>query len=142
MHLYRSKAEGIAYGRLLLIRCTCEDHGYDLKAWHDLLANQKNYAPGSREKPGKYSNMILLALEDAEWTEAVQIAESERLLEKITAKHQQIRDEMLRAEREWSGQERQCPKCETTFVSVQNRGQCPRCGFVFLASNPDGKPHI
>jgi hypothetical protein len=40
-------------------------------------------------------------------------------------------------EREWSRQERPCPRCGTRFVSVRNRGRCPSCLHTFLASHPD-----
>lgn len=36
----------------------------------------------------------------------------------------------------WSGQERSCPRCDTLFVSVQDRGACPSCQHVFYASDP------
>lgn len=39
-------------------------------------------------------------------------------------------------EREWSRKERLCPQCGTRFVSVRNRGQCPACRHIFLASQP------
>lgn len=42
------------------------------------------------------------------------------------------------AERMYANKERQCPRCNSTFVSVQNRGQCPNCRLIFLASHPMG----
>ena len=41
------------------------------------------------------------------------------------------------AERNWASKERECPKCKTGFTSVQNRGACPACGYVFCASHPE-----
>lgn len=37
-------------------------------------------------------------------------------------------------ELQWYKRERACPKCGTSFVSVQCKGQCPNCGHVFFAS--------
>ena len=34
----------------------------------------------------------------------------------------------------WAGRERPCPKCQTMFTSVQDRGTCPNCRHVFYAS--------
>lgn len=36
----------------------------------------------------------------------------------------------------WKGKERVCPKCRMAFTSIQNKGNCPKCGFVFYASHP------
>jgi hypothetical protein len=36
----------------------------------------------------------------------------------------------------WKNRERTCPKCQNTFVSVNNKGQCLNCGNVFYASEP------
>ncbi len=41
------------------------------------------------------------------------------------------------AERRWAGKERECPKCKTRFTSVQNKGVCPECQYVFYASCPE-----
>lgn len=37
----------------------------------------------------------------------------------------------------WAGVERTCPRCQTRFRSVQDRGQCRNCKHVFFASRPD-----
>lgn len=37
----------------------------------------------------------------------------------------------------WAGKERSCPRCDTQFTSVQNKGICPKCHFAFHASHPD-----
>jgi hypothetical protein len=37
-------------------------------------------------------------------------------------------------EEQWSGKERVCPKCQTIFTSVQDKGGCPKCHHVFFAS--------
>ncbi|WP_017663023.1 ankyrin repeat domain-containing protein [Baaleninema simplex] len=37
----------------------------------------------------------------------------------------------------WTGVERNCPKCETAFTSIQNYGKCPNCGHEFYASLAD-----
>ena len=42
------------------------------------------------------------------------------------------------ADREFANKERKCPRCNKFFVSTQNRGQCPECRLVFLASHPMG----
>jgi hypothetical protein len=35
---------------------------------------------------------------------------------------------------QWSGKERVCPKCQTNFTSMQDKGGCPKCHHVFFAS--------
>jgi hypothetical protein len=135
---YPTKAEGIARGRYLLIKYTRQDFGYDLKAWHDHLATTKQYSPTSRNKAGTYPEGILNALDDPNWIEAVRIAETTALLERIQNEEQQLRQATHHAERQWGGKERECPKCHTTFKSVQDLGQCPQCAFMFFASHPDG----
>ena len=35
----------------------------------------------------------------------------------------------------WGGKERICPKCASTFTSVQDKGSCPNCHHVFFASD-------
>ncbi len=42
----------------------------------------------------------------------------------------------------WDKRERPCPKCNTVFRSVQNRGGCPQCGFLFFASDFYGKGEV
>ena len=42
------------------------------------------------------------------------------------------------AEEKFANAERACPRCATKFVSIGNHGQCPSCGFIFLASHPEG----
>jgi len=37
---------------------------------------------------------------------------------------------------QWPGKPRACPRCGSEFVSNFNRGQCPKCGHLFFASNP------
>jgi len=42
----------------------------------------------------------------------------------------------------WVGKERECPKCNSRFSSIEDRGQCPNCSYIFYASHPvdwDGK---
>lgn len=137
---YPTVAEGIAQGRHMLIKYTRRDFGYDLKAWHDHLATTKTDSPYSRRKPSVYSKELLAALDSSVRIEAVRIAQSMSLLERIQSEERQQRDATLRAEREWSGKQRPCPKCNTTFKSVQDRGQCPKCGFMFFASHPNNDP--
>ena len=35
----------------------------------------------------------------------------------------------------WHNKNRVCPECKTQFKSVRDRGQCPECGCIFLASD-------
>lgn len=37
----------------------------------------------------------------------------------------------------WAGRERDCPKCGTTFTSVQDKGSCPACQYTFYASKSE-----
>ena len=34
----------------------------------------------------------------------------------------------------WCSKERDCPKCGMTFTSIGDRGQCPKCTYLFFAS--------
>lgn len=133
---FTSLAEGIARGRLLLIKFTRRDFGYNLKAWHDYLASTNAYADRSRKKPGIYPESILRSLDDQAWRDAVQIAESTSILERLQNEDREYRAAVTRANCEWRGKPRQCPKCNTTFKSIQDRGQCPQCRFDFHASHP------
>ena len=40
----------------------------------------------------------------------------------------------------WAGKERDCPRCQTRFTAVADRGQCPNCKWEFHASLPDYDP--
>lgn len=133
---YSTLAEGIARGRLALKTYTRQDFGYDPKRWHDFLAQKKLYSFQSRLKPGIYPDWVLAAVDSPEWLEAVRIAESTLLLERFEQEQNDRRNAIAQAEREWSRKERACPKCETIFKSVGDRGQCPQCGHVFFASHP------
>lgn len=131
-------AEGIAHGRLMLIRCARQDYGYDPKAWHDHLAELKLYASRSRMKPGVYPVGVLRATGDSKWRDAVQLAESEELLERIQSEQRHYLNACDRADGKWAGKARTCPACNTAFTSRQDRGQYPECGLIFFASHPDG----
>ena len=122
----------------MLIRCTRCDFGYDAKAWHDHLAERKLYSYQSRMKPGVYPEGLLRATDDPSWNAAVQVAESEMLHERIQNEQRQYRLAQDRTDKQWAGKTRACPKCDTTFNSRQDRGQCPDCGHIFYASHPDG----
>ena len=63
-------------------------------------------------------------------------AEASNLCDELTACDKRQRDAQHAAEREWSGKARSCPKCQTEFRSVQNKGQCPNCRHMFYASHP------
>ena len=138
MMSYPTLAEGIAQGRHLLIKCTRQDFGYDLRAWHDHIAEAKSDVPHSRSKPGVYPTSILESLENPDWIEAVRIAESTSVLDKIQSDERKQWRATDEAERFWGGRDRECPKCNRTFRSVRDRGQCPDCRYVFFASHPDG----
>ncbi|MEL7498314.1 MAG: hypothetical protein AAFN77_11945 [Planctomycetota bacterium] len=137
---FPSLTEGIARGRLHLTQITGKDFGYDIKRWFDHLVLSKIYDAAGRTKPGNYPGIILTALENPEWLAAVNTAEAESTFETIRDELQRIQSARRNAERYWSGQERTCPKCETTFLSIKDRGQCTQCGFIFLASNPSANP--
>ena len=72
---------------------------------------------------------------------AVTIAEQTQLFDKLVADDKKIRQVTADAEREWAGRERVCPKCDVSFRSVGDRGQCPACYHTFFASHPDGDPN-
>jgi ribosomal protein S27AE len=131
-----SLAEGIARGRLGLTQITGCDFGYDIKAWFDHLAQHKMYDIACRSKPGNYPGFVLTALENPDWLNAVEQAEAGLEFETIRKELQRSQSARRDAELKWSGQERTCPKCKTSFTSIKDRGQCTQCGFVFLASNP------
>jgi hypothetical protein len=37
----------------------------------------------------------------------------------------------------WRGRERVCPKCQTPFTSIQDKGSCPECKHLFYASEAE-----
>jgi hypothetical protein len=140
MMSFPTLSEGIARGRLMLKTYTQQDFGYDPKAWHDHLAETKRYYFRSRSRPGVYPQDVLSVLENPDWIDAVRTAESTLLMEQIQKEQRDMRDAIDRAEREWSGKLRKCPKCQATFKSVGDRGQCPPCRHLFYASHPAGDP--
>ena len=138
---YPSVADGIARGRLLLHQITGQDFGFDVKSWFDHLARNKIYDANGRSKPGSYPGIVLTALTSQEWIAAVEIAESQMLFEALREEYQLRNAAIKNAEQKWAGKPRCCPKCETTFTSIKDRGQCTQCGFIFMASNPNGNPN-
>ncbi len=136
MH-FDSRAEGIAHGRQQLIESTDQDFGYDLEAWHDYLIETGAGGYKWSNKHLGFSTAIESALADDEWRRVVALAESESLLERITERDARQRDAVDRAERQWAGQLRCCPKCGTEFKSVRDRGQCTECSYIFYASHPE-----
>ena len=137
---YPSLAEGIARGRLCLHQITSCDFGFDVKSWFDYLAQNKLYDAYGRSKPGHYPGMVLAALGDQEWVRAVQTAESEKLFDIFREEYQRRKTAIENGELNWAGKPRCCPKCGTSFTSIKDRGQCTRCGNIFMASNPIGNP--
>lgn len=134
---YDSLAEGIARGRQHLVRITHKDFGYDLHAWHDYLTETNDGGYNwSRRHPG-YPKEIECAVSDPDWQQAVALAESDCLLERLTERDTRQRRAVDRAEREWAGKTRPCPRCGTGFKSVRDRGQCPGCAYIFYASHPE-----
>ena len=69
--------------------------------------------------------------------QAVSLANSESLIERLTEPDERQRDAIDRAEREWAGKPRLCPKCGSEFKSVRDRGQCTNCSHIFYASHPE-----
>lgn len=132
---YDSRAEGIARGRQHLILTTREDFGYSPLAWHDYLVetNAGGYKWGNGHL--SYRKAIESVLVDNDWQQAVAVAESECLLEELTERDARRRHEAQQADLYWSGKSRRCPKCNTEFKSVQDRGQCTKCAHVFYASH-------
>lgn len=47
--------------------------------------------------------------------------------------------EQQRLEAQWAGRPRRCPRCGARFVSVQDKGVCPACRYVFRASDGGGE---
>jgi hypothetical protein len=138
---YPSFAEGIARGRLWLTQITGKDFGYEPKSWFDHLAQNKMYDVHGRSKPGNYPGIVLTALENQDWINAVEIAESEMLFESLREEHQLRNAAIKDGELNWAGKPRCCPKCDTTFTSIKDRGQCTKCGHIFMASNPNNDPN-
>jgi hypothetical protein len=134
---FGSRAEGIARGRQDLIRITRKDFRYDLRAWHDYLTetNEGGYKWGNRHRG--IAKAIETAQSDADWQQAVEFAVSQSLLEQLSERDDRQREAVDRAERQWAGKIRTCPKCGTEFRSVRNRGQCPSCSHIFFASHPE-----
>jgi hypothetical protein len=136
MMQYKTLPEGIARGRMGLIQTTGQDFGYDLRAWHNYLieteAGGYKWAGGHR----RYAKEIEGAMANDQWLRSVDSAETESLLERLTEQEDRQRAAHERAEREWAGKLRCCPKCAIEFRSVRDRGQCPRCGHIFYASHP------
>ncbi len=137
MMRYSSRAEGMARGLQYLRRASRTDFGYDLRAWHDHLIETDAGGYKWSNKHRSYPKQIETALLDPEWLAAAHEAEASNLCNELTARDKRQRDVQYAAEREWSGKPRVCPKCETEFTSVQNKGQCTTCGFMFYASHPD-----
>src|SRR5262249_1612042 len=68
--------------------------------------------------------------------EEIEVLVRERKREREEAERRRV--EAIKAlEREWFRKERPCPGCGTRFTSLRNRGRCPTCRHVFLASHPD-----
>jgi ankyrin repeat protein len=78
---------------------------------------------------------IEAAFPDPQWIATLE-AESSRLRESPHARQKKLRREIRAASPEWSGRIRSCPRCQTSFKSVHNKGQCPNCSLVFFASHP------
>lgn len=127
----KSLAEGIARGRLWLSDITHEDFGYDLLAWNDYFQKSDSLRYRWRgKKPPDYRQNIESTIRNQEWQEAVAIAESESFFEKLIDHRKAIAE----TEREWAGKSRCCPNCNSEFRSVQDLGQCRKCGHIFYAS--------
>jgi len=45
----------------------------------------------------------------------------------------QHQEELRRAEAEWAGKERTCPKCRNRFIAAKNWSQCAQCRTSFFA---------
>lgn len=134
---YPSPAEGITRGRLTLHQITGCDFGFDVKSWFDYLAQNEMLDAFGRSKPGHYPGIVLTALGDQEWNRAVQTAESEMLFETLREEFHRRKAAIENSEFNWAGKPRCCPKCGTTFTSIKDRGQCTKCGYISMASNPD-----
>ena len=137
---FPSLAEGVARGRLWLTQITGHDFEYDVRRWFDYLASRKMYDIAGRTKPGNYPGFVLNALKNPDWIAAVATAEAESKFEMFREEVRLLQLARHNAELKWSGKERVCPKCNTTFNSIKDRGQCTHCGFVFLASNRSDDP--
>ena len=131
--------EGISRGRHLLVYCTDEDFGYDIKAWHDFLSTEFRDEYHNASVPGDYPDEILNAYNDVFREDSIAVAKSKFPIEEISRLMSLYGDALVKADEIWSNRERKCPRCNTQFVSVKNRGQCPECSFVFLASHPLGE---
>lgn len=70
-----------------------------------------------------------------DWRKGVKIKGSEELFIKYFSREEKMKA-YAELDKVWKGKERECPKCKTVFTSIQNKGGCPKCGFVFYASHP------
>lgn len=132
-----SLEERIARGRIGLMDSTRRDFGYDVRAWHGhlLTTNADGYKTDGGHR--KFGRRVEIAATDSQWQAAVERAEAGNLVEVIREARRREFQSQADGERAWSGKSRPCPRCGTQFVSVRNRGQCPACGKIFLASQPD-----
>ena len=134
---FKTRAEGIARGLQILMRLTQQDFGYDLWAWHQYLNEHNLSAYQSSGQGPQLAPAIGNALKNPQWQKAVAFAQSARLLERLNEQDQRQHALLEKADDEWAGQSRTCPRCQTSFQSARNRGQCPQCHHVFLASHPE-----
>ncbi|MHC4086675.1 MAG: PHD finger domain-containing protein [Planctomycetota bacterium] len=71
-----------------------------------------------------------------DWRKGIKINGAEELFLKYFCREERMKA-CAELDKVWKGKERECPKCKTVFTSIQNKGGCPKCGFVFCASHPE-----
>ena len=81
------------------------------------------------------ARQIEAASPDPQWL--AQLEGEARRRDAPHARLREIRRSLRDASPEWSGKIRSCPKCQTSFKSNFNMGQCTNCSFIFFASHPE-----
>lgn len=81
------------------------------------------------------ARQIGAASPDPQWL--AQLEAEARLRDAPYARRRDIERALFDASPEWSGKIRSCPKCQTSFKSNSNMGQCTNCSFIFFGSHPE-----
>lgn len=132
MHPY-SPDESLVRGRQVLVHLTGTDFGYDLLKWHEYLlnANMTNYkSRGAKRWTSRIANLTL----DPTWIAIRNRLEETSAFEMQERKDRENQAAIDKANDFWCNKDRTCPRCQTTFRSVMDRGQCPECRIIFYAS--------
>ena len=88
-------------------------------------------------KETKRQNDKLQMIASENYVDSAILEAEARLRDAPNARRREIQRALRDASPEWSGKIRSCPKCQTSFKSNSNMGQCTNCSFIFFASHPE-----